>query len=395
VTVRVGVDASTLANGRGFGRFTRELLTAMLPIAPDVEWVLFADARAFEAATTLAATAPLARVELVPQSVSPTMAAAADGSRSISDMLRFTRAVHRSRLDAFFSPAVYAYFPLPPGLPALVCLHDAIAERFPSLTLPSARARLFWMLKSKLAIAQARLILTVSEFSGRDLSNFYGIAPARIRVALEAAASAYRPSDDRVAIRALAARHGVPAGAAWFTYVGGFNPHKCVDVLVAAHARLVKDTGTAIHLLLVGSLSDVFLESVAGIRQRIEQAGTGGLVHWTGFVNDEDLCLLLNGSVASVLASECEGFGLPAVEAAACGTPVIATTESPLPQILPGGGHFVAPRDERGLTDAMRMLLDDPEHRATCGTAALAGAQRLSWHRTAAVTWRALQEVAA
>jgi len=395
VTIRVGVDATTLANGRGFGRFTRELLSAMLPMATDVEWVLFADARASSAAREIAALSPDARVVVVPQMVPPMVAAAADGSRSIPDMLRFSRAVYRERLDSFFSPAVYAYFPLPLGLPALVCLHDAIAERFPTLTLPSARARLFWNLKSRLALWQSRLVLTVSEFSARELVRFYGLAPSRLRVALEAAAAAYRPSDDKAAIRALVGRLGMTDGAPWFTYVGGFNPHKHVDVLIAAHARVVADTATRPHLFLVGSLSDVFHESVAFIRERIHDVGTADLVHWTGYLSDEDVCLLLNGAVASILASECEGFGLPAVEAAACGTPVIATTESPLPELLAGGGHFIAPRDEPALADAMKRLLCDPDHRARCSSAALAGAQRLSWSRTATATWQAIQEVAA
>ena len=118
-------------------------------------------------------------------------------------------------------------------------------------------------------------------------------------------------------------------------------------------------------------------------------------MHWAGYVPDADLRHLLSGAVASVLASECEGFGLPAIEAAACGTPVIATTESPLPELLPGAGHFVAPRDEDALVHAMTRLLTDDVHRAACAEAALAGAQRLSWSRAAAATWQAIQEVAA
>ncbi len=395
MTLRVGVDATTLANTRGFGRFTGELLRAMMPDADGVEWILFADARADAQARAVAEAAPNARVVLVPQSVSPTVAAASDGNRSPFDMLRFTRAVYGEHLDAFFSPAVYAYFPMPPGVPTLVCMHDTIAERFPELTLPSPRARTFWKLKSKLAIAQSRLVLTVSDFSARELTKFYGIAPSRIRVALEAPAEAYTPSHDLAAMTSLARSHGIPDGARWFTYVGGFNPHKHVDVLVSAHARVVRETGLSPHLLLVGSLTDVFHGNIDAIRARIDDAGTAALVHWAGYVPDADLRHLLSGAVANVLASECEGFGLPAIEAAACGTPVIATTESPLPELLPGAGHFVAPRDEDALVRAMIRLLTDANHHAACAEAALAGANRLSWSRAAAATWQAIQEVAA
>jgi alpha-1,3-rhamnosyl/mannosyltransferase len=83
------------------------------------------------------------------------------------------------------------------------------------------------------------------------------------------------------------------------------------------------------------------------------------------------------------------------VEAAACGTPVIATTQSPLPELLPGGGYFVAPRDVDALSAAMLSLLTDPTHRAACGRAALDGARKLSWTRAAQVTWQAIQDVAA
>jgi glycosyltransferase involved in cell wall biosynthesis len=395
VTLRVGVDATTLANGRGFGRFTRELLSAMLPTSPDVAWSLFVDERAAGEARRIAAGAPNARVIVVPQAVSPTVAAAADGNRSLPDMLRFTRAVAREALDAFFSPAVYAYFPLPPGLPTLVCLHDTIAERFPELTLPTARARLFWKLKSRLALTQSRLVLTVSEYSARDLILYYGLDRSRVRVALEAPSAAYAPSDDQPAIRAAATLHGVSAGAPWFLYIGGFNPHKHVDVLVTAHARVSAASGQSPHLVLVGALNDVFHDNIEAIRERVSQSGTGALVHWAGFVADDQLRYLISGAVAVVLASECEGFGLPAVEAAACGTPVIATTQSPLPELLPGGGYFVAPRDVDALSAAMLSLLTDPTHRAACGRAALDGARKLSWTRAAQVTWQAIQDVAA
>ena len=87
----------------------------------------------------------------------PILVATAAGLQSVPrDMLRLTRATGREPLDVFFSPSVYTYFPLPPRLPAVVTIHDAIAERFPHLTLPSARARLFWKLKVKLLMTGPR-----------------------------------------------------------------------------------------------------------------------------------------------------------------------------------------------------------------------------------------------
>ena len=118
-------------------------------------------------------------------------------------------------------------------------------------------------------------------------------------------------------------------------------------------------------------------------------------MHWTGFLPDEELRHLHSGAVALLLPSLCEGFGLPAVEAAACGTPVIATTSSPLPELLAGGGLFVAPGDEGALTSALVELLDHETARRTMGLRARERASELSWARSARSAHGALQEAAA
>ena len=98
--------------------------------------------------------------------------------------------------------------------------------------------------------------------------------------------------------------------------------------------------------------------------------------------------------MALLLPSECEGFGLPAVEAAACGTPVIATTESPLPELLEGGGIFVAPGNLDALTSAMTRLQYEGELRASMARQALQRARALSWDRAADLAHAALVEAA-
>ena len=392
--MRIGVDAACWANGRGYGRFARELLGAMLAAAPTDEFIFFADPLSAE---RLPRDAPNARTVRVAQRRAPAVAAASDGSRGVSDMLRFSRAVARERPDVFFFPSVYSYFPVPPGQRMVVTVHDAIAERYPELTLPSARARLFWTAKVRLALWQARVVLTVSTFAAREIEEVLGVPRRRIRVAEEAPAPAYRPSASADVATAAAARFGVPPGAPWFVYVGGFNPHKNVDALVRAHAALLAGrNGRAPYLLLVGTMTgDVFHGDQGRIRDAVAQAGSDALVRWTGFVPDEELRHLHSGAVALVLPSQNEGFGLPAVEAAACGTPVVATTASPLPELLAGGGLFVAPRDEAGLADAMRRLLDDPALRRQLGAHARERAASLSWVRAAGTALAALREAAA
>ncbi len=392
--MRIGVDACCWTNGRGYGRFTRELLRQMVALAPEDEFVCFLDPWAAE---RFDLEAPNVRTVAVDLSAAPTAAAAADGYRSPLDLWRLTRAVAREPLGVFFSPSVYTYFPLPPQLAAVVTVHDAIADRFPELTMPTLRARLFWRGKVRLALQQARLVLTVSDFAAREIAEVLRVEPGRIRVAVEAPAPTYRPSESTAQVAAAAARAGLPAGARWFLYVGGFNPHKHLDVLVRAHAAVARDhEEDAPHLLLVGTTDgDVFHQEIERIREEIDAAGTGQLVHWPGFVPDEELRHLHSGAVALVLPSECEGFGLPAVEAAACGTPVIATLQSPLPELLEGGGIFLPPRDQHALTVAMRTLLTDELERRRLGARARECAGRLSWTRSARAALDALHEAAA
>ncbi len=390
--LRIGVDASCWANGRGYGRFTQELLRAMVEMAPEHTFVCFVDSAVEQKWDLVAPNVSLVRV---PQSATPTDAASADGNRGPADILRFTRAVWGETLDVFFSPSVYTYFPLPLGLRTVVTVHDAIAERFPELTLPSGRARLFWKAKVWLALAQSRLILTVSDYSAREIAEVLHVAPSRIRVAVEAPAAVYRPSNaDQVAL--AAERVGLPDGARWFIYVGGFSPHKRVPAIVTAHGKLATKLGeNAPHLLLVGKLSgDAFLSNHQDIRDAIGAAGTESLVHWTGFLSDDELRQLHTGSIALVLPSLAEGFGLPAVEAAACGCPVIATTASPLPELLAGGGIFVNPRDDVALADAMLRLATDDALHARMSQTAKERADALTWTHASRVTLSALEEAA-
>lgn len=391
--MRIGIDGSCWTNARGYGRFTRELVPALVAQAPAHEFVCFCDPQALEAFDL---RAPNVRTVEVRTAVAPTRAAAADGYRSPLDMLRFTAAVAREKLDVFFSPSVYTYFPLPPGLSAVVTIHDAITERFPELTLPTPRARLFWRLKVGLAIRQARLVLTVSDFAARELNHVLGIPADRIRIAVEAPAPAYRPADSPAEAEAAAERLGLPPGARWFVYVGGFNPHKDVDVLARAHAAVARAAaGAPPYLVLVGpSDRDVFHTGLDRIHAAIAESGTAELVRWPGFLPDEVLRHVLAGAVALVLPSRAEGFGLPAVEAAACGTPVIATTASPLPGLLEGGGIFLPPGDVDGLAAAMRAMLEDEPRRRAMGERALERARRLSWQASARAALDALLEAA-
>lgn len=393
--MRIGIDATCWANERGYGRYTREIVAAMVADHPQHEFVCFLDALSSGSFDLKGANVRAVTVE---QATAPTLAASSGSRRSVRDMLRLTGAVRRAKLDVFFCPSVYGYFPLPPGLPALITVHDAIAERFPQQTLPTWKDRLAWKAKVRLALMQARLVLTSSPYSAREVSTHLGVPADKVRVTLVGVADAYRPSDSEVDIQAAADRARLPVGARWINYVGGFGPHKNVDLVVRAHAEVVKRQklrgDQPCFLLLVGHYRDGFHSDVEGIRNVIKECETEHLVRWVGFQPDAEVRHLHSGALALLLVSASEGFGMPAVEAARCGIPVIATTESPLPDVLEGGGYFVAPGDVPAIVAALDEVTTSDTRRRALGAKALERASQLSWSRSGAIAMAALEEAA-
>ncbi len=381
--MRIGIDATCWTNTRGYGRFTRHLVTAMTEIPGGDEFVLFIDR---ESAGEIPRSLSHTEIVEVPTRFSPSQAASSRGSRSPIDLYRMSRAVNRSRVDAFFFPTVYSWFPLPRGLPSVVTIHDAIAEKFPEIVVPGFRAWTLWRLKCRMAIFQATRILTVSEYARRDVSRFHSIPMDLLTVAVEAPSDAYNPSTPEES-GAAAELLGVDPERGWFVYVGGMSPHKNVPLLVRAFARLSAELSDPPFLILVGpGDDDVFHGDRARVKDEIRRMGVAGLVKWAGYLPDELLRRLMSGATALVLPSECEGFGLPAVEAAACGTAVIATTESPLPELLEGAGIFVDPQNEQALYEALALMLSDTEMRTRMGNRGITRAAGMSWTRAAHVT---------
>ncbi len=377
--MRIGVDATCWTNRRGYGRFARALLTAALELDSSRRYVFFVDDDSTE--FPLPSGVEMVRI----RSRVPTVkAAAADGARSPGDLWTVSRAISAAQVDVIYFPSVYSYVPVFSRVPILVTIHDVIPERFPQLVFPTLRGKLFWRAKVALACAQARLIVTVSEYSRRCLVQELRLPPERIRVVSEAGDPAFLrlTSADSAA---LFARLGLPPGARILAYVGGFSPHKNLPMLVDVFAALARSPEYAlVHLLLVGDyLGDVFYSGYRPLAGQVAAAGLQARVHFTGYMGDDDLRTVFNVADAVVLPSFCEGFGLPAVEGAACGAPAIVTTESPLPQLLGEGALGVPPGDREGWRRALADVLGDSARRERMRAAAIAAASRLSWRSAA------------
>jgi glycosyltransferase involved in cell wall biosynthesis len=275
-----------------------------------------------------------------------------------------------------------------------VAFHDTIAERYARIVFPTWKTRTLWKLKVRWALRQADGIVTVSEWSKRSLADWFGLPPERIFVTPEAPAPEFKPVEDPGPRRRWMTERGLDPDAPYLIYVGGFNPHKNLGSLIDAFAAAGRER-PGLGLVLVGdSAGDTFHGEVQALRGRIAAKGLADRAHFVGFVPDAELRHLYAGALALAIPSFEEGFGLPAVEAAACGTPCIATGNSPLPEVLEGGGLFVDPGKPEELAAAVERMVADGGLRDRLAAGALARAGRLSWQATADATRHALETVA-
>jgi glycosyltransferase involved in cell wall biosynthesis len=377
--MRIGVDATCWPHRRGYGRFTRALLTEALKLDQKNQYTFFVDHDSAE--FPLPNNVEVCRVAM---SVPTIQAAGAHSSRSIADLWTMAQAMRNAPIDLIYFPSAYSFVPLFPKFPVVVTIHDAIPEMFPELVFPTFRSRFLYRLKKRLAIGQSRLIATVSEYSRRCLVEQLGIRPERLRVVSEAADPVFQPLGYPTAEAALT-RWGVPSTAKCLIFVGGFSPHKNLSMLLGIVKELIyQEDFSDLRLLLVGDYEgDPFNSCYGELAEQVRVGHLEGHVIFTGHLEDKDLLVLLNRADALVLPSFCEGFGLPGVEAAACGVPVIATTESPLPQLLGAGALAVDPGDRAGWLRAIERVLTDAELRGVMRQAALSEASRLSWKNSA------------
>ena len=377
--IRIGVDATCWQNQRGYGRHARALLGALVRLDETSRYTFFLDST--ENTETLP---PQVEARLVGATTPTAMAAAATGHRSIFDLWRMSRALSDARFDLLLFPTIYSYTPVFSRAKKIVLIHDVIAETYPQLTLPRRASRFFWELKTALGRRQADAVVTVSEYSRRGIARHFKLPPERIFVVGEAADPVFRVLDDTRITQPLSAL-GINAHHRYVVYVGGFGPHKNLESLVSVFSRLTAQPAfEAVRLVMVGEYKQEVFHSYFGtIRRQVEALGLADRVVFTGFLPDEELVVLLNRAAALVLPSLIEGFGLPAVEAAACGCPVIATTESPLPELLGEAGIFINPLASDELEAALKRVLESAELRARMRTDGLAAAGRLTWEAAA------------
>jgi glycosyltransferase involved in cell wall biosynthesis len=388
--MRIGIEACTWANRRGYGRFTRQLVTSMLAEHPQHTFVLVVDQQ-----TAAECDFPKeAQVEIVQTQEQPTQSASADSSRPLTDLWKMSRAVSRLKFDAFFFPTRYTFYPLFCKTPTVVAFHDATGELHPKLIFPGWRSRLFWKLKSRLALWRADQMVTVSQDARTQIAAAFHIPASSIEVITEGADPCFQPlaNAGRLALPVLE-KYRLPADQPLILYVGGISPHKNLLGLLRAQARLQH---LPWHLALVGDYAgDSFFSSYHEAVALSQSLGLVERVTFTGYVPDEELVLLYNVGTMLVLPSMSEGFGLPVVEAMSCGLPVAVSNRNSLPEVVGNAGLLFDPLSDEQIAEAIARLLGDEQLRDEFRAAGLRRAELFSWKAASRSLVQIIEKVAA
>lgn len=369
--MRFVLDART-ATGHfpGIGRYAFNLARAMVPrLDPAEELIVLRHASpagpAPWALDTLAEGPAGARVVDVPAS-----------PFELRQQWLLPRRLRQLGAALYHSP--YYLMPYRPGVPAVVTVHDLIPLLYPQYF--TAGQRLIFALTIRAATRTARQIVAVSNATARDLERLLGPlagrGAARVSVIPEAADPTFGPRPDRE-IAALRARLGLPER--YVLYLGSNKPHKNLVRLVEAWARLPPQP---LPLALAGLWDPRFPEA----RLRAEALGLGDAVRFLGSVPEPDLPALYGGATAFVFPSEYEGFGLPVLEAMACGAPVACARTSSLAEIAGDAALMFDPAGEEAIAQALAQLLSTPDLRAELRDRGRERAAQFSWQRAAQET---------
>jgi glycosyltransferase involved in cell wall biosynthesis len=259
--------------------------------------------------------------------------------------------------------------------PTIVTVHDLSFMRFPSAFRPFNRLYLSWITRS--STRRATRVIAVSESTRQDIIQFFGVEPDRVVVVPNGVTAEFTPARGQTAVEAFRAAHGLPAE--FILFVGTLEPRKNLVRLVDAFAAYRQRATRPIKLIIAGGKGWYYQQLFA----RVEGLGLQNDVLFPGFIAAHELPIWFQAARVFVYPSLFEGFGLPVLEALACGTPTVTSRISSLPEVTGDAALLVNPEDTEELAAAIASVLDSPVKAAELAAAGPPRAAQFTWRATA------------
>lgn len=371
---RVGLNAHLLSSeasyrNAGVSRYIQALLTHLPQVDERFRYLAFIGATdiqvsGWQTQTSLWSTAhPLARI-LWEQGVQPW-------------------AARRKKIDLLHQPVYVG--PVVHTCPTVVTLHDLTFYLYPELFPQSKRIYLQHM--TRYTIHHAEAVISVSKSTKSDALRLFSVPEKKITVIPNGVEARMRLLDDPMPIKALRQRYNLPPDILLF--LGTLEPRKNLITLLEAYT-LLREQKDVHHNLVIAGGHGWYYEKVY---DAVERLGLRESVHFPGYVPDEELPVWYNAADLFIYPSLYEGFGLPPLEAMACGTPVIVSNTSSLPEVVGNAGLTVDPHDPQALARAIYSVLSDPSHRERLAREGRSQASKFSWHATAKRTAKVYHQI--
>ncbi len=378
--MRIAIDyASAVWQGAGIGRYTRAMMSALLRRDGETRYhLLYPRGLPGRPAPFLSHLAALrqahSNLRLHPLPLSDRYAA-----------ILWQRLRLPIPIEALCGPVDLCYSPdfvLPPQLRGrrIVTVHDLAYLVYPQCAVPS----LGWYLHRAVprSVARADLVLADSHSSRQDIIRLLGVPAERVRVVPLGVDAAYRPLEDRTLLEGVRVRYGLPGR--FLLFVGTIEPRKNLPRLLEALAGLPEEE--RLPLVVVGKPGWLYEESFTSVAR----LGLGRWVYFLGFVPEEELPALYNLAAALVYPSLYEGFGLPPLEAMACGTPVLTSGTSSLPEVVGEAAVLVDPLEVVSIREGLQAIIQDGTLRERLRADGLERARAFTWERAAEELLQAL-----
>lgn len=357
----------------GIGRYCYNLVRALGRLPGNERLTVLHNPTAPNTRYDIASLSVPGRVDLAPCSV-PTF--------SIREQTHLAVLLRELMAQGYHS----AHYVMPYRLPCagLFTFHDAIGRVYPS-ALPWGASRLLYRVTTWLAVRAATRIIVPSQATRTDLLRLYGAPVSRVVVVPYAADPRFAPQP-RERVAAAGERYGLPAR--YVLYVGINKPHKNLAGLVEAWGRADAGARAGCALVIAGPEDPRYPEA----RLKAESPGLKDSVRFLGDVPEADLPALYSGATLFAFPSLYEGFGLPVLEAMACGVPVLSSSASSLPEVAGDAAVLLPPADVPAWAEAIQSLLNDRARLDAMRQASLAQAARFSWERAATQTMQVYRD---